>query len=283
MPKRWQFADLRHWQMGDGSASMVGMHVLIVDDETLARNRLRRLLGELSPEPSAIMEAANADDALQQIAQATTTLGQPFDVVLLDIHMPGQDGLQLAHTLQQQAHAPAVVFVTAHTEHALRAFDVNAVDYLTKPVRLERLAAALQKVERLKPTDTAQAPKNTPTTTAIDGADLASLIITDRGRTERVMLHDVVYFKSELKYVTVRTRTHSHVWAGSLNDLEERYGNRYLRIHRNALVVPSAIRSLEKADDPDDADGWMVRLFGLDDTLRVSRRQVAQVRTLLSH
>ena len=258
------------------------MRVLIVDDESLARNRLRRLLIETSPAPSAIMEAANAAEALRAIASAAS-MGAPFDVVLLDIHMPGQTGMELAQTLQTQPGAPAIVFVTAHTQHALTAFEVSATDYLTKPVRRERLAAALQKVELIAQARSAQTAKNTA---EVAPESDEAIIITDRGRTERVRLADVVYFKSELKYVTVRTSAQEYLWSGSLNELEERYADRYLRIHRNALVVPGAIRSLEKAHDPDDADGadgWQLRLFGIDDVLRVSRRQLPQVRALLAN
>lgn len=255
------------------------MHVLIVDDEALARNRLRRLLIEMHPVPTAIHEAANAAEALRAIASAAS-LGKPFDLALLDIHMPGQTGMELAQTLRAQPQSPAIVFVTAHTQHALTAFEVAATDYLTKPVRRERLAAALQKVELLVQARSAQTAK--ATAEAVPAHD-DTLVITDRGRTERVRLADVVYFKSELKYVTVRTSQHEYLWSGSLNELEDRYADRYLRVHRNALVVPSAIRSLEKAHDADDADGWQLRLFGLEDTLRVSRRQLPQVRALLAN
>lgn len=255
------------------------MRVLIVDDESLARNRLRRLLVEQTPPPTAIQEAANAAEALRALESAAG-MGSPFDALLLDIHMPGQTGMELAQALHALPQAPAVVFVTAHAEHALSAFEVNAVDYLTKPVRRERLTAALQKVDLLMQARLAQSSPP-PADTAADTED--SLVITDRGRTERVRLAEVVYFKSELKYVTVRTETHEYLWSGSLNELEERYANRYLRVHRNALVVPAAIRSLEKTHDADDADGWQLRLFGIDDVLRVSRRQLPQVRALLAN
>ena len=255
------------------------MRVLIVDDESLARNRLRRLLVEQTPPPTAIQEAANAAEALRALDSAAG-MGAPFDALLLDIHMPGQTGMELAQGLHAMPHAPAVVFVTAHAEHALSAFEVNAVDYLTKPVRRERLTAALQKVDLLMQARLAQSSP-AAAEAAADTED--SLVITDRGRTERVRLAEVVYFKSELKYVTVRTENHEYLWSGSLNEIEERYTNRYLRVHRNALVVPSAIRSLEKTHDADDADGWQLRLFGIDDVLRVSRRQLPQVRALLAN
>ena len=164
------------------------LKVLIVDDEALARSRLRRLLGQCSaPAAEVRAEAANAAQALQCLAR------EPFDLALLDIHMPGADGLKLAQLLRERPDAPRVVFVTAHTQHALQAFEVEAVDYLTKPVRLERLQAALEKVQRQRPARPAH-----------EGAD-DSLLIQERGRTERVPLGEVLFVKAELKYLTVRT------------------------------------------------------------------------------
>lgn len=252
------------------------MRVLIVDDEALARSRLRRLLVEMTPAPSAVHEAANVPEALRALASAAE-LGQAFDVLLLDIHMPGPSGMDMARQLQALQPGPAVVFVTAHPEHALSAFEVNAADYLTKPVRRERLAAALHKVALVAQ---AQALRQTPAPPEPD-PEADSLLITDRGRSERVRLADVLYFKSELKYVTVRTASHEYLWSGSLNDLETRFAKRYLRVHRNALVAPAAIRCLEKAYDVDDSDGWQLRLFGIADVLLVSRRQLPVVRALL--
>ena len=118
--------------------------VLVVDDEPLARSRLRTLLGDCtSPAVSLDGEAANATQAMALLSHHV------FDVALLDIHMPGADGMTLAKTLRDLPNAPAVVFVTAHAEHAVQAFELEAVDYLTKPVRLERLMASLQKIERI--------------------------------------------------------------------------------------------------------------------------------------
>jgi len=239
------------------------LKVLIVDDEALARSRLRRLLGDCAT-PGVLVagEAANATDALEWLRR------ERFDLVLLDIHMPGADGLTLAQTLRELPGAPAVVFVTAHSEHAVKAFEVEALDYLTKPVRLERLQAALLKVERLLPAR--QAPAG--------GAAEEALIIQDRGRTERVPLAEVLYFKAELKYVTVRTAAKSYILDGALNDLEERHAGRFIRVHRNALVARHAVRALEKHHDPEEGEGWAVRLQGLDELLAVSRRQLPAVR-----
>ena len=239
------------------------LRVLIVDDEALARLRLRTLLGDCtSPAVLVAGEAAHAVQAMDALRR------EVFDVVLLDIRMPGVDGITLAQTLAQLPQPPAVVFVTAHSEHAVQAFEVEAVDYLTKPVRLERLQQALQKVERLALTAKKLQSE----------VDEECLIIQDRGRTERVPLVEVLYLKAELKYVTVRTASRSYILDGSLNELEERYAQQFMRIHRNALVARRAIRALEKHFDPEEGEGWAVRLRGVDELLAVSRRQLSAVR-----
>lgn len=241
--------------------------VLIVDDEALARARLRTLLGDCrEPAASVQGEAANAAQAIALLQQ------DRFDVALLDIHLPGTDGLTLARALRALPEPPAIVFVTAHAEHAVQAFELEAVDYLTKPVRLERLQQALQKVQRQR----AQGGL------ASTGAGDDFLLIQERGRTERVPLKEVLYLKAELKYLTVRTASKSHIFDGSLSELEEKYPAHFLRIHRNALVARHAVRALEKQFDPEEgADGWAVRLIGVDELLAVSRRQLAAVRAAL--
>lgn len=243
------------------------LRVLIVDDEALARSRLRTLLGDCtSPAVLVAGEAAHAVQAMDALRR------EVFDVVLLDIRMPGVDGITLAQTLAQLPEPPAVVFVTAHSGHAVQAFEVQAVDYLTKPVRLERLQQALQKVERIFQSVRGLQPE----------IDEECLIIQDRGRTERVPLVEVLYLKAELKYVTVRTASKSYILDGSLNELEERYAQQFMRIHRNALVARRAVRALEKYFDPEEGEGWAVRLRGVDELLAVSRRQLSAVREAIA-
>lgn len=242
------------------------LRVLIVDDEALARARLRSLLGDCAQPLAQVV--AEAGDAVQALACVQS---QPVDVVLLDIQMPGLDGLGLAGRLRALARPPALVFVTAHAEHALQAFELDAVDYLTKPVRLARLQVALQKVERLTPAAKGPEPH------------LAErfLVIQERGRTERVPLDEVIYLKAELKYLTVRTATRSYILEGALSDLEDKYPTRFQRIHRNALIARQALRALEKHQDPDEGDGWAVCLNGVSERLLVSRRQLPAVREML--
>jgi two-component system, LytTR family, response regulator AlgR len=265
---------------------MTTLSALIVDDEQLARARMRILLGDCTQPACSV--AGEASDAMQAMALLRST---PCDVVLLDIHMPGADGMQLARELRSLRPELGIIFVTAHAEHAVAAFDLEVLDYLTKPVRLERLekalTKALQKKELLVLPSIGLEPNLMHET----------VIIQDRGRTERVPLADVLYFKAELKYITVRTAQKSYILDGALNDLEERYGEHYLRIHRNTLVSKRAMRALERyveraadrVDDPDDAgegngdvEGWAVRLRGVDGALLVSRRQLSAVRAAIA-
>jgi two-component system response regulator AlgR len=249
--------------------------LLIVDDEPLARLRLRALLGQITqPEVQVLGEAADADSALRQLRET------PADALLLDIRMPGRSGLTLASALRALPQPPAVVFVTAHAEHALQAFDLEAVDYLTKPVRLERLQAALQRVaQRLRPV-------SAPSPLA---ADQPVLVVHDRGRVLRLPLHEVLYLRAELKYVTLRTAGHSYVLDDALADLEQRLealGAGFIRVHRNALVARRAVRALEYRTTDDGAgrgeEGWAVRVAPADEWLAVSRRQLPAVREALA-
>lgn len=242
------------------------LRILLVDDEALARSRLRTLLGEcVVPQALVTAEAVNAVQAMSALQRET------FDLVLLDIGMPGANGMTLAKAIAGLPQPPFVVFVTAHTQHAVQAFELEVIDYLTKPVRLERLQQALQKVERLR--QLVQTPRAVATQEV--------LIIQDRGRTERVPLADVLYLKAELKYITVRTASRHFILDGSLNELEERHAAQFVRIHRNALIARHAVRALEKYFDPEEGEGWAVRLNGINETLAVSRRQLSAVRELM--
>ncbi len=255
------------------------LNILIVDDEPLARSRLRTLLGDCTaPKATVGGEAKNAPEALAWLKKT------PFDAVLLDIHMPGDDGLALARAIKslqyqsdyQPENQPAIVFITAHAEHAVEAFELTATDYLTKPVRLERLQHSLQKIEQFKQSIRRLEPVNsTPEATE-------TLVIQERGTTERIPLREILYLKAELKYISVRTVLKTHILEGSLNELEARYPNHFLRIHRNALVATHAMRALEKHLDPEEGECWAVRLVGVNELLMVSRRQLAAVKEVIS-
>jgi two-component system response regulator AlgR len=247
------------------------LKVLVVDDEELARLRLRGLVNDCpAPKAEVVGEAANASQALVWLA------AHACDLVLLDIHMPGLDGTQLAARIKQLPRPPAIVFVTAHAEHALQAFDLEAVDYLTKPVRRERLHAALQRVAQRVGTARPEAPADDPV-----------IVVSELGRKVRVPVSEVLYLKAELKYVTLRTATHTHVLDDALTDLEQRLGERFLRIHRNALVARKALHALERRllpaeGEEEAAEGWVVRVAPVDEWLVVSRRQVAAVKEAIA-
>lgn len=253
------------------SPADVALRVLIVDDEALARLRLAQLVREVGaggePAAAVVGEAQDAPSALDWLAQGAA------DVLLLDIQMPGLDGIALAARLQALPQPPAVVFVTAHAEHALRAFELEAADYLTKPVRRERLQAALARVARRR--------------VASDGAVTLLtepvLVVSERGRLVRVPLGEVLYLKAELKYVTLRTAKHTYVLDDALADLEQRLGERFLRVHRNAIVAKAAVRALERrASEEEGSEGWAVRVEPSGEWVVVSRRQVGAVREALA-
>lgn len=246
------------------------LQVLIVDDEHLARLRLRSLLQECGDPPVQVAgEAGDASAALQWLRDH-----DGCDLVLLDIRMPGRDGMQLAGALRSLPQPPAVVFVTAHGHHALKAFELDAVDYLTKPVSRERLQAALRRVvQRRWPQESRPAPL----------AEEPVLVVSDRGRVLRIPVAEVLVLKAEQKYVTLRTAAASHLLDDSLTDLEGRLGPAFIRIHRNALVAAAAVRELRRHADETGDEGWAVRIAGLDEWLPVSRRQLSAVREALEN
>jgi two-component system response regulator AlgR len=246
---------------------MPTLRALIVDDEHLARLRLRTLLQDCTePAVQVVAEAGDANTALAWLQSH-----DDCDLALLDIRMPGRDGMQLAAALRSLPQPPAVVFVTAHGHHALRAFDLDAVDYLTKPVTRERLQAALRRVVlRRWPIESQPQPLQ----------DEPVLVVSDRGRVLRVPVAQVLVLKAELKYVTLRTADASHLLDDSLTDLERRLGPGFIRIHRNALVAARAVRELRRQGDGDE--GWAVRVAPIDEWLPVSRRQLPAVREALA-
>lgn len=256
------------------------LQVAVVDDEPLARLRIRSLLGQARVPNTVVAEFGESVTALMWL-QEQDRLGRSPDLVVLDIQMPGLDGMVLAARLRDLSRPPAVVFVTAHAEHALRAFDLAAADYLTKPVRLERLEASLERVQRLR---AALMPSREGESTAdpdADGSDV--LVVQERGRVERIALGDILYFRAEQKSVLLRTRADSRLIDDSLTELEGRVGGRFIRVHRNALVSRQAMRALERrADDPDGGEAWAVQVAPTMEWLAVSRRQVSAVREAMA-
>jgi two-component system response regulator AlgR len=242
------------------------MRVLIVDDEPLARDRLRRLVtGTLNHE--AVGEAGNGEEALRLAEQLRP------DVVLLDIRMPVMDGLETARHIQILEDPPAVVFCTAYDDHALEAFDASAVDYLMKPIRQERLAEALEKARRLSAGRLAELHAQVG-----DPPGRRHICARVRGNLQLIPIENIVYLLAEHKYVTVCHQDGEVLIEESLKALEKEFGNRFVRIHRNALVACDRLAGLEK----DSADHALVRLRGSDRRLEVSRRNLAALRQIIT-
>ena len=243
------------------------LRVLLVDDEAPARRRMRDLLDDCAAAlPLAVVgEAQHGREALDLLQSA------PADLVLTDIHMPDMDGIELARHLLKLQHPPVVIFTTAFHEHAVQAFEVNAIDYLMKPVRMQRLLSALQKVPRLKPVSAEKLAQ-------LPASARRFLSVTERSRVVLVPLDEIVYLKAELKYITIRTVQREFLLEESLTRLEQEFGARFVRVHRNCLVSRDFIRGFERRVNDDGDSHWEVLLTGLPETLPVSRRQQFVVR-----
>jgi two-component system, LytTR family, response regulator AlgR len=249
---------------------MTPARIVIVDDEQPARIRLRELLGDCAGEfPHVVAgEAANGVDGLELVAQG------PAHLALVDIHMPGMSGIEFARHLQALEHPPAVIFITAHDQYAVQAFEVNAVDYLLKPVRAARLLAALKK-------SSASARLEREVLERIDPNPRRYFSVAERGRVTLVPVADVLFLRAELKYVTIRTREREFLIEDSLSQIEKEFAGTFVRIHRNCLVARALIRGVERGADEDGDAGWSVILQGCEEKLPVSRRQWATLKELL--
>ena len=245
------------------------LKIFIADDEQPARDRLKTLLGDIAPqlETQVVGEARNGVEAIELLPPSGA------QVLLLDIQMPGMGGLEVARHLARLPLPPRIIFVTAHDRHAVEAFELNALDYLLKPVRAERLAAALKK---------ASVPENASLEKAAQ-APREYLSLAERNRIVLLPVRDILYLRAEEKYVTVRTRSREHLVEEPLIALEKEFAARFVRIHRNCLVARAAIRGFERAPGDDAGEPhWLVVLDGLEERLPVSRRQWATVRDLVT-
>jgi two-component system response regulator AlgR len=241
------------------------LKLLIADDEAPARNRLRDLLADIA-QIKVVAEAKNGKETLDLIEEH-----QP-NVVLLDIRMPVMDGIEAAQHLQKMAAPPAVIFTTAYDNHAIQAFDMNAVDYLLKPIRLERLQTALNKARALLPKQVEALHKLQPQRT--------HLSISERGRILLIPISEVIYLRAELKYITVRTAEREYLLEESLTHLEQEFASIFIRLHRNCLVANAHILGFEKRaiEAGSDEKQWVALLRSVPETICVSRRQQHLVR-----
>ncbi len=241
----------------------MALNVLIIDDEKPARDRLRRMVGGV-PGCTVCGEASNGEEALSAITELSP------DVLLLDISMPGMDGMTLAEQLQQrpdyqQEHTPVIVFCTAYQDQALKAFEHDALDYLVKPVRSERLAQALDKARRFL-----------QGTRQEDDSDFVRSTVG--GKVTLTPLRRVICLLAEDKYTTVIHESGRTVIDDSLAELERRFPQYFLRVHRNALISRRHIRGLERTSDGQA----LAVLAGTDRKPQVSRRNLPVLRKLLS-
>ncbi|ABE48307.1 LytR/AlgR family response regulator transcription factor [Methylobacillus flagellatus] len=243
------------------------LNVVIADDEPPARNRLRDLLADI-PGVALVGEARHGNEALDLAQQL-----QPH-VLLLDIRMPSMDGIEAASHAQKLAQPPAIIFTTAFDGYAIQAFEMNAVDYLLKPIRQERLASALHKARVLLP---AQLEALRPLQRA-----RTHFSVSDHGRILLIPVHEVIYLRAELKYVTLRTRLQEYLIEESLTSLEQELGHLFLRLHRNCLVAQASIRGYEKRNNNGESR-WHAILKDVPETVAVSRRQYHLLRKLVSH
>lgn len=251
------------------------LRLMLVDDEPVARARLRQLLEDIAPRlPTQVL--AEAGDGVEALERAENLL---LDAVLVDIRMPRMDGLQLALHLARGPRPPALIFVTAYDQYAVKAFELCALDYLLKPVRAQRLLEALSRIER--------SPLTPEMLHRLVPEGRRQLRSSERGRVHLIAIDDVLYLKAEQKYVTARTASGEHLLEDSLAQLEREFAERFIRVHRNCLVARVAIAGYEHGHEPEDVKGaegeprWQLILRGIPDRVQVSRRQWPQLRALL--
>jgi two-component system response regulator AlgR len=235
---------------------------VIADDEAPARSRIRDLLEDCAATFAleVVGEAANGR-ALIDLLQRT-----PADVVLLDIRMPEMDGIEAAQHIQKLPDPPSLIFTTAYDAYALKAFELHAVDYLLKPIRLRRLHDALTRVRSITPLSLDVLQQLTPEARR-------HLSVQERGRLVLVPVEKILFMRAELKYVTIRTAEREHLLEESLTRLEQEFHEKFVRIHRSCLVARDHIESFERGGEEGGESGWVVKLRGLDERLPVSRRQ----------
>ena len=241
------------------------MKILIVDDEALARERLHNLVIDLYPD-SDIDEAANGIEALDKVSEYSP------EIILLDIRMPGMDGLELANHLLHLDTQPAIVFTTAYQDHALKAFDVNAIDYLLKPIRKDRLKIAIE-----RSTVISQSKRATLGETEGMKSTRTHLSALVQGNIQLIPIENIYYLKAEQKYVTAAWPGGEILLDEPLVTLDTEFSNYFIRIHRNALVAINHVDSLCKK-----ANGHhVIKLSDMPVELAVSRRHLADVKKII--
>lgn len=241
------------------------MKILIVDDEALARERLHDLTIELFPDVITV-EAANGIEALEKINEHAP------EIVLLDIRMPGMDGLEVANHVLQLEEKPAIVFTTAYQDHAISAFDANAVDYLLKPIRKERLQLAIERAAAVGRNQLSSINEANEESSA--RTHLSAMI---QGQLQLVPIENIYFFKADQKYVAAAWPGGELLLDESLTSLEAEFSNDFVRIHRNALVAIKHVESLSKTSDGQN----VIKISDMPVELAISRRHLADVKKIL--
>lgn len=239
----------------------LALRVFIVDDEAPARNRLRELLQDCNNQLAldVVGEASNGKEALEKLVEA------PADVVMMDIRMPQMDGIELAQHLQKLPAPPVIIFTTAYDAYAIKAFELRAIDYLLKPIRLGRLFDALSRARDAVPIQTEVLRELLP-------EPRKYLSVHERGKIHLVPIEAVLFLRAELKYITVKTAEREYLIEESLTALEKEFAARFVRIHRNCIVAKEVIVGFQRGGDENES-GWLVKLKDVAESLPISRRQ----------
>ncbi len=242
------------------------MRILIVDDEPLARQRLHNMV-QSQVNCEVVGEAVNGVDALEKTQQLSP------DLILLDIRMPGMDGLEAAKHLDLLDNPPAIIFITAYNEYALEAFDVHAIGYLVKPVRAEQLKKAIVSASR-------PALAKLATTYDFTTQEVRKYISARvRDSIKLIPVSDIYYFQAEHKYVVVRYTEGEVLIEESLKKLEDEFSEDFLRIHRNALVAKNRLSGFSKNNEGQ----WQINFQDINNCLEVSRRHISHVLKVVKH
>jgi len=239
------------------------MKLLVVDDEPLAQQRMKQLLGDID----LVESVAVANNGIQAIDACKSN--KP-DVILMDIRMPGMDGLEAAQHLSKMEEPPAIIFTTAYDEYALKAFSVSAVDYLLKPVRQSALRSAIEKARSL----------NTAQLNAVKSQHEGRTNITAKisGNIRLIPVKDIIYFQAELKYVTVKYLDGETIIEDTLKELQQEFSESFVRIHRNAIISKKFIKGINR-----DSQGRSFAVLENDEKrLEISRRHLSVVKKLIS-
>lgn len=239
------------------------MKYLVIDDEFLARARLKELLQRLDPQAE-VLEAENGQQAIDLCESHRP------DTALVDIRMPGISGIELVYHLSGLEYSPSIIFTTAYSEYALEAFDANAIDYLLKPVQIDRLKRALEKADPITEVQSESLKKATRS---------MHISISQKGKIKLVPIQSICYLKAENKYVVVKTVKEEYLMNDTLNNLEKELGDTFIRVHRNALISTGHLEGLEKNDDGQ----WCVFFRGIPDKIEISRRQTPVIRSWLKN